>query len=248
VSDGIKERRPMAFITRDLMGWFPIRTTLRFRVRNIVAAMVLVSLSAGMTRILSPSYIAAPLEQDTLLLRLQTPEAEATGKSALTFRDCEILLARCISPAVLQRALSDQRIARLAILRDAKNPTSTLEAMIQLRMITGPSDSIRVASLTAVCPTKEAALVINDAMGTAISFHGPLEVEVVGRTTTLTNGAIRCRWGPLDEPWKETAVWSVGALGAVLVLFFRIAGESPNNGNRNADAPEFTTALDYGSY
>lgn len=97
------------------------------------------------------------------------------------------LIARMSSPAVLDAALADPRIARLPYIARAPDPRAALAAaygisvMISQPPRDGRPKAINVASMGVSSPMNVHQ--VADAIADAIKAHGPVEVTAVGRST-----------------------------------------------------------------
>jgi hypothetical protein len=123
------------------------------------------------------------------------------------------------SPAVLDAALADPRIARLALFQGVADPRAALAGMFQIYVTISVAETDRNAAVNVVSLYVHSTTAVHDiadALAAAIAAQGPAVVTSYGRPITgmplLPIGEI-----PWYRDWRLYSIASL-ALAAILVV------------------------------
>jgi len=191
----------------------------------MLLAVAIVAATAPCIGHLAPIYIYGPITSDLNILSVGSPIGPDGRKGTYNESEWAALIAQMSSPAVLDTALADPRIARLSLFQGLGDPRAALSSKFQISVAISGAETesqtalnvllLHVGSVTAVQD-------IADALASAIAAKGPAGVAVVGRPMSIMILPIG------EVPWyRDWRLYTIGAVTLAALLALLVLHSKP---------------------
>jgi hypothetical protein len=194
---------------------------IRLTTRRMLVAVAFVSGTVAFIGPITPMSIYGPITTDLIMLSVASPIMPDGRRGTYTKSEWAALISQMSSPAVLDAALADPRIARLPRFHGLAAPRAGLSGTFRMSVSFSEAETDSHTAINGVLLHVNSTTAVHDiadALADAIAAKGPAGVTVVGRPSGISFVSRAIGHVPWYRDWRLYTIATVSLLAALILV------------------------------